>query len=90
MCAEKLCCFNKPFKVACPYISEGLSIFENTMEVLVDKDFIKLTNGGDTFTMAAMSQLAPQDTGPSQLLSNGLFRNRPALVDSISPGQFQT
>jgi hypothetical protein len=60
------------------------------MEVLVDKDFIKLTNGGDTFTMAAMSQLAPEDTGPSQLLTNGQFKNMPALVDSISPGQFQT
>lgn len=60
------------------------------MEVLVDKDFINLTNGGDTFTMAAMSQLAPQDADPSQLLTNGKFKDRSALVDSISPGQYQT
>jgi hypothetical protein len=60
------------------------------MEVLVDEDFINLTNGGDTFTMAAMSQLAPQDAGPIQILTNGQFKDRSALVDSIGPGQFQT
>jgi hypothetical protein len=60
------------------------------MEVLVDEDFINLTNGGDTFTMAAMSQLAPQDAGHSELLTDGKFKVRSARVDSIGPGQFQT
>jgi hypothetical protein len=60
------------------------------MEVLVDEDFINLTNGGDTFIMAAMSHLAPQDAGPSELLTDGQFKVRSARVDSIGQGQFQT